>query len=249
MKKSLTYKYFKSSDTSTHINHQKTKGAIQLSDERLNPSLKNPDYLILCERKRLFLRWIEEFDHEELVVLDVGGRIQPYRPMLEKRLKKYFAIDPQVTILVDAIAVGEYLPFKDESIDLALCTQMLSYASDPFKVIAEIHRVLRPGGAFILSVPTFFPRHHDERWRFMPEGLEILMSSFSHTEIAPEGYSISGLFRTANVCINIFAKNWLLRKIVTSIVIPANNICGRMFDRFSRNNNQLTANYSTMAIK
>ena len=243
------YKYFSSSDSSTHCTQRKTDGAISLSRERLNPSLRNPDYLVLRQRVRLFSNWIADLDGDHFSVIDIGGRIQPYRSLLGKRLKRYIAIDPQVTGLVDAVAVGENLPFKDEMFDLAFCTQTLGYAEDPFRIVAEIHRILRPGAAFILSAPAFFPKHHDERWRLLPEGIGTLLSPFSRVTICPEGYSICGVFRTANVCLNLLLKNKLIRKIISATAIPAINLCGVSLDRLSKGNDRLSANYSAIAIK
>jgi SAM-dependent methyltransferase len=249
MQENLYYRYFKCSDSSTFCTKRKTDGAISLSRERLNPSLKNPDYLVLRHRAHLFSKWIEELDGDEFNVIDIGGRIQPYRSLLGKRQKKYVAIDPQATGLVDAIAVGEHLPFKDEMFELAFCTQTLGYVDNPSWVVAEIHRVLRPGATFILSVPAFFPKHHDERWRFLPEGLETLLSCFSRSTVCPEGNSIAGICRTANVCLNLYFKNRLFRKIISTTAIPAINLCGIYLDHFSGGNDRLTANFSAIATK
>ena len=243
------YKYYKSSDRATRYTHPKYRSKSTLSQERLNPSLKNPDYLVLRERTRLISKWLEELGHSRLDVIDIGGRIQPYRPLVDKRLKRYIAIDPQMSGLVDVIAVGENLPIKNEIFDLAFCTQTLGYTNDPFKVVAEIHRVLRPGAAVILSAPAFFPKHHDERWRFLPEGFEVLFSCFSRLTIAPDGYSISGLFRTICVCLNIFIENRFIRKLVTLIAIPVFNLCGRVLDRLSKPNVRISANFTALAIK
>ena len=56
-------------------------------------------------------------------MLDIGGRIQPYRPLIENRLHRYIAIDPLATGLVDAVAIGEYLPFRSEIFDLVMRDQ------------------------------------------------------------------------------------------------------------------------------
>ncbi len=45
----------------------------------------------------------------------------------------------------------ESLPLDDASVDLAVCALALSHLPDPTKAIAELARVLRPGGRLILS--------------------------------------------------------------------------------------------------
>ena len=52
------------------------------------------------------------------------------------------------------------LPLRDESIDLAILSQSLRYASDPERPLAEAVRILRPGGrVLILDL-----RQHDQAW-------------------------------------------------------------------------------------
>lgn len=43
---------------------------------------------------------------------------------------------------------GEDLPFSDESFDCVVCCLTLCSVEDPATVLAEVHRVLRPGGSF-----------------------------------------------------------------------------------------------------
>jgi len=49
---------------------------------------------------------------------------------------------------------AETLPFRDAAFDLALCLQLIEHTPFPEKVIAEITRVLRPGGYLFLSAPN-----------------------------------------------------------------------------------------------
>ena len=53
-------------------------------------------------------------------------------------------------VLVEAD--GARLPFPDAAFDLVYCHGVLSFVRDPGAVIAEAHRVLRPGGEAILMV-------------------------------------------------------------------------------------------------
>ena len=85
------------------------------------------------------------------------------------------------------VANAERIPFPSQEFDLVLCTQMLEYAPDPGLVLSEIHRVLKPGGRVLLSVPSVFPQDADDRWRFLPAGIRQLLSAFSEVEIVPEG--------------------------------------------------------------
>ena len=101
---------------------------------RLYPSLTDPSWLVLRRRREIFDKWLVRLKPGELDVLDVGGRLQPYRPLLEGRLRRYIAIDPQCTPLVDIVGRGEQLPLRGGQFDLVICTQVLEYAPDPEKL-------------------------------------------------------------------------------------------------------------------
>ena len=52
-------------------------------------------------------------------------------------------------------ASGESLPFRDASIGLIVCVNVLDHVRNAQQVLQEIFRVLRPGGTFFLAVDTF----------------------------------------------------------------------------------------------
>ncbi len=219
--------------------------------ERLFPSLTNPNWLVLRRRRQIFQRWIARLDGNDLDVLDVGGRIQPYRPLFEGRLRRYVAIDLVRTPLVDVIGCGEHAPFNDAAFDVVLCSQVLEYVPDPRVVIAEIYRVLKPGGALLLSVPAVFPADSEkDTWRFLPESLRLLLSPFREYEIVGEGSSISGFFRTGCVCFASFAKPALIRGLLRITVVPLLNLMAVSLEVLIQSrNDQFSANFSTLSRK
>jgi SAM-dependent methyltransferase len=225
--------------------------AINASRERLYPSLRNPNWLVLRKRREIFGRWMNLLPTEELVVLDVGGRLQPYRELLDGRIHRYTSVDMKATPLVDVLARGEQLPFVSGGFDLVICTQVLQYVPEPQTVLSEIYRVLRKGGTLILSVPTAYPRDaDDDSWRFHAAGIRKLLASFSDAEVVPEGGSISGLFRTVNVCLDIFAKYAPIRLILTFTLFPFLNLLGLYLENLVGSvNDQFAVNYSARARK
>jgi len=54
------------------------------------------------------------------------------------------------------LALGnlEDLPFEDDSFDLAVCFEAIEHIEGQQTAIAELHRVLRPGGVLVLSSPN-----------------------------------------------------------------------------------------------
>lgn len=49
------------------------------------------------------------------------------------------------------------LPFADESFDCVIAAEILEHLDDDGRALAEIHRVLKPGGDLVVSVPRFGP--------------------------------------------------------------------------------------------
>jgi len=221
------------------------------AEERLFPSLTNPNWLVLRRRREIFRKWVARLANRQLDVLDVGGRIQPYRALLEGRLRRYIAVDLRRTPLVNVVGRGEQIPLADEQFDLVMCTQVLEYVPEPACVIAEIRRVLKPGGCLLLSVPSICPRDADhECWRFLPASLRHLLGEFDRVEVVAEGGSIVGFFRSLNACLNIFARYRSVRAVFRYTIVPAVNLAGALFDMLSdSSNDQFAANYSAFAVK
>jgi SAM-dependent methyltransferase len=219
--------------------------------ERLYPSVTNPNWLILRKRREIFQKWFSSFPNDNLRVFDLGGRIQPYRALLQGRLKSYIAVDMRRTPLVTLVARGEQIPIAGGHFDVVICTQVLQYVAEPQNVIAEIHRVLKPEGHLLLSVPAIFPRDSEsDTWRFMPQSLRILLHSFRHVEIVPEGSSVAGFFRTVGVGTITLARPALFATLLRFTLIPALNLIGFCLEAvFPNANDEFTANFSVCARK
>ena len=54
-------------------------------------------------------------------------------------------------VRIDRAALGEPLPYPDSAFDLIVCALAIHYASDRAAAFAEFCRVLRPGGAAVVS--------------------------------------------------------------------------------------------------
>ena len=219
--------------------------------ERLFPSLTNPNWLVLRERRKIFARWLAQLPMRNLDVLDVGGRVQPYRELMANRIRRYIGVDVQFTPLVDAVARAEQLPLGDATFDLVICTQVLQYIAEPSLVFAEIRRVLKPGGALLLSVPSAgLIDGVEERWRFLPAGLRYLLADFAMVEVVAEGSSALGFFRTLNICLDLFARFPAARFIYRHSLAPLVNLSGALAEKISGGRNQQFAvNYSVLAKK
>ncbi|MEX0655330.1 MAG: class I SAM-dependent methyltransferase [Phycisphaeraceae bacterium] len=71
-----------------------------------------------------------------------------------KRQQRLFEADRWDYRLAD---VEQGLPYDNTAFDIVVCEQVLEHLSRPEFILAEIARVLRPGGMAILGVPSFPP--------------------------------------------------------------------------------------------
>jgi SAM-dependent methyltransferase len=88
---------------------------------------------------------------------------------------------------------GRKIPFPDASFDYVLCTEVLEHADAPEILVAEMHRVLRPGGTLLATIP-FSARVHYAPYdfqRFTRFGLQRLFAGFEHPRIDERGNDIS----------------------------------------------------------
>ena len=129
-------------------------------------------------------------------MLDVGCGNCPYYLMFEPFISTYVGMDytahesEKISLLADA----QKIPFKSDSFDTVLCTELLEHVSEPQEALNEIFRVLRKGGILILTTPQRAPIHtapHDY-YRFTRYGLAYMAekAGFEIRQISARG----GLF-------------------------------------------------------
>jgi SAM-dependent methyltransferase len=224
---------------------------LDIAHRRLYPSLTDPSYLVLRSRRVIFSKWLNQVQGQNLCVLDIGGRYQPYRPLLGARTVRYVAIDLIRTGLVSVVASGEALPFAEGAFDLVVATQVMEYFREPSLASRHIHRVLKPGGVLLASVAACAPRFVDEeRWRFTRTGLQSVLAPFAEVEIVPEVYSVGGVVRTVNLAADTFVRYRLARSIYRHTGCVLLNLLGLGAEKLNlTSNDQFTANYSAIARK
>jgi len=73
----------------------------------------------------------------------------------------YVSLFPAWQRLAATIAApGEQLPFRDGEFDVVISDNVIDHAEDPGRIVAEIARVLKPGGVFFLAVHVHHPVYH-----------------------------------------------------------------------------------------
>lgn len=114
-------------------------------------------------------------------LLDIGCGRRQYEPLFAPAVTRYIGLDwPMSPAHASPDLVGDALrlPFPDATADTVLSTELMEHLPDPRAFLSEVARVLRPGGAFILSVPFLEPLHEEPRdfYRFTPYSLRLLLA-------------------------------------------------------------------------
>ncbi|MEU4451376.1 class I SAM-dependent methyltransferase [Nocardioides sp. NPDC023903] len=142
-------------------------------------------------------------------VLDAGAGRSPYRKLFKHA--QYEAAD--FAQLSSAYAPLDYvcditdIPVDDGRFDRVICNQVLEHVPEPEKAIAELYRVLKPGGRIFLSAPLFFAEHQ-KPYDFFRYTQFSLRKMFEETgfEIARMNW-LEGYFGTVAYSYQMMAKN------------------------------------------
>jgi SAM-dependent methyltransferase len=145
-----------------------------------------------------FLRDAANSLPEGATVLDVGAGDAPYRELFAHL--RYLTCDWENSIYEperppDIIAAADSIPLDDASLDGLVCTQVLEHVPEPWRVLEEFHRVLRPAGRLWLTTPLTWYLHEQphDYYRYTSHGLRYLIdrAGFAEIEITPMNDSFS----------------------------------------------------------
>ena len=109
----------------------------------------------------------------DAVVIDIGcGAV-----LLDSRV---YRLDMGPFPLVHAVGDAHRLPLADASVDGIYIHRVLEHVTDPYVVVGELLRVLKPGGFVSAIVPFMEPYHRNpiDNLRFGKEAVEMLFDGF-----------------------------------------------------------------------
>lgn len=119
-----------------------------------------PHGKIWAELQHLYERWIPV----GAKVLDVGcGDGQTSGAWLCANGRLYHGVDISANAVQEACRLGlqateiedaSTLPFEPNSFDAVTCIEVLEHLFDPESTVAEIARILKPGGVLVATVPN-----------------------------------------------------------------------------------------------
>ena len=127
-------------------------------------------------------------------LLDVGAGHVPYRRYVEEHVNVYHTLDREKRIEeIDFVSDAQDMRsvILDDRYDVVLLLEVLEHVPNPSKVVAEIYRILKPGGTLILSVPHLSRLHEEpyDFYRYTKYGLTHLLevANFQQIEVKPCG--------------------------------------------------------------
>ncbi len=134
---------------------------------------------------------IESIAHQFTgTVLDLGCGTRPYEEDISKYATTYYGIDWPNTLHKFQADIGadlsKDLPIKNDAVDNIVCFEVLEHLPEPYMLISEAFRVLKPGGKIIISTP-FQWREHEKPWdyyRYTRYGLEYLLAKAGFKNIS-----------------------------------------------------------------
>lgn len=127
-----------------------------------------------------------------LPVLDIGGGRAPHAATLARARPRAaqividLAAAPELTLVADAAC----LPLGPAAAGAVALFHVLQHVEDPAHVLAEMHRVLAPGGLMLMAYPSIQPEGRSrDLWRWTRAGAErvVAKAGFDVVDHRPVG--------------------------------------------------------------
>lgn len=192
-----------------HDARRRSRRSRHTAADRVRPSLLQFDYLGLAtlttDVESLIAEACRLSSGATPVALDVGSDLSPYHGILGKHGWRLETLDIAPGPGVDHVGTVERTGLPEASFDLVLCTQVVEHCLDPWGALRELHRIVRPGGYLLWSVPQvwFYHPHPADNWRFTPEGVTRLSEAggFEVVQLLGQGGPVMALFQVFNFCV------------------------------------------------
>lgn len=88
------------------------------------------------------------------------------------------------------------IPLPDAALDVAIVTEVLEHCANPFAAVAELWRVVKPGGLLFVTSPFWWVEHptddYEDYWRFTRQGWAKLFEAFKTVTVTACGWTPEG---------------------------------------------------------
>ncbi len=156
-------------------------------------------------------------------ILDFGCGSKPYESLFVNA-KSYVGVDLQSTghnhvdSKIDHYYNGSTLPFPNESFDVVVSFEVFEHVFNIKEVLGEIHRVLKPNGKMLLSVPFAWDEHEVpyDFARYTSYGVTHLVNN--------NGFNVIELTKTTTYVLAIFQ---MLLAYIYQHILPRKGVLAR----------------------
>jgi len=126
-----------------------------------------------------------------LQVLDIGSSFSPYQEYFPNRV----TMDINPKFGTDFVGDIHQMPFKDETFEMIICTEVLEHCYNPQLAVNELRRVLKTGGKLILTTRFVFPLHDspNDYFRYTRYGIKQLFKEWGNIEPQAETEAFSAI--------------------------------------------------------
>jgi SAM-dependent methyltransferase len=199
----------------------------QVRRERLAPRWTQWDYLHLDELRRALVGTFARLDADGPVLdLFCGTKpyleLMPWRPVWGLDLDRHFG---------RADVIGAIpLAFADEAFGVVVLTQALHLVDDPRATVAEVHRVLRPGGRVVITIPHLFLAEGEFERHWSAEHLRSLFADWDDVRIRGVGGPGAALAFTLGRIAMLGAGRWRIARALFTPFVLAVNVLGAAID-------------------
>ena len=222
----------------------------------------HPQWFSFVREERNLRRTCEKLDG---MVLDVGSAERHPSRYLPAGAE-YIALDYFETATdwygtrPDVFGDAQHLPFADDCIDHALLLDVMEHLPDPDRCLAELHRVVKPGGTLTIQVPFLYPLHDEplDFHRWTRYGLRRSADRHGWNVDAEDavGHPLETAALSANIAMTQTAINWARSKnplVVVALLLPfavlTTNCMAWLFAALSRKDDLMPYAYRVVWTK
>ncbi|ETR77468.1 methyltransferase type 11 [Afipia sp. P52-10] len=181
--------------------------------------------------REMVIRLLQQAPNPLVLVIGGGAIGAGADPLYATGNIRVIGTDVYASANTDVVADGHFLPFQDAVFDGVWIQAVLEHVLDPSTVVAEIHRVLKPGGVVYADTP-FIQQVHEQAYDFTRFTLSGHRWLFRHFEEIDSG-AVGGAGKALVWSIRYVALSLgLSTRLATLVALPFFWV--RFIDRFAR---------------
>ncbi len=157
-------------------------------------------------------------------------------------------------------ANAQSLPLLGSSVDHALLLDVLEHLPDPERCLAEIYRILKPGGSLTIQVPFLYPIHDApldfHRWTQFGLVQAAQQHGFTIEKEVALGHPLESAALIINIALSKTILNWLkggnvlgILALLLPLVVPSINILAWIGAKLSKPDSLMPHGYRMVWIK